>query len=176
MAYSTNVRVHTLYRQHATMATHKHATHCTLPRASHHEQLPLVLCLTTPWGSATATLVPDHSGGGKGRGGDTSVQARWGQGEGKERTRSRVGQTNGVPRRGSKEQVTQVVVRQTEVRPAAPSRGVVFKEIEYLQYSSSTLPFINFHCPSIAVFPILADPVDLKIGVQQCETVSQPSI
>ena len=81
MAYSTNVRVHTLYRQHATMATHKHATHCTLPRASHHEQLPLVLCLTTPWGSATATLVPDHSGGGKGRGGDTSVQARWGQGE-----------------------------------------------------------------------------------------------
>jgi len=40
-----------------------------------------------------------------------------------------------------------VVGRQTEGRPAAPSLGVVLKEIEYLQYSSSTLPFINFHCP-----------------------------
>jgi len=29
---------------------------------------------------------------------------------------------------------------------------------------------------NIAVFPILADPVDVKKGDQQCETVSQPSI
>ena len=72
-------------------------------------------------------------GRGKGGEGDTSVQARWGQGEGKERTRSRVGQTKGVRRRGSKEQATQVVVRQTEGRPAAPSLGVVLEEIEYLQ-------------------------------------------
>jgi len=29
---------------------------------------------------------------------------------------------------------------------------------------------------SFAVFPILADPVDVKKGDQLCETVSQPSI
>ena len=34
----------------------------------------------------------------------------------------------------------------------------------------------HVHWDCIAVFPILADPVDVKKGDQLCETVSQPSI
>ena len=42
-----------------------------------------------------------------------------------------------------------------------------------LSQSRASLPFETL---IIAVFPILADPVDVKKGDQLCETVSQPSI
>jgi len=40
---------------------------------------------------------------------------------------------------------------------------------------SGAFVFTQLFAAAIAVFPILADPVDVKRGDQQCETASQPS-
>jgi len=86
MEYSTNVRVHTLYRQHATMATHKHSTHCMHPtRRIPPRATPLCLVLDDTMGVGDRHPGAKPLGRGKGGGGGHiplgEVGARRGQGE-----------------------------------------------------------------------------------------------